>query len=257
MGNYISDQLAQFLRSILLGGVLGLFYDLLRPLHALGGKLWGGLLDILVSLIAMSSVFFFVMAGDGELRLFILLGVLGGAVLFFCLLSRLLRPLWDFWFRILMAPVTLVGKIFKKLYHLCKKLFSFLQSWFTIMFTQLTQHRGRQSRAQEGDEEMGKAPQQQKPQKAQKKRPSSKLTGLILIALLLGISVQLYYMWGQLQSAQAEETMYAQRLKELEERNAQLEEDLSNSDSQELIENIARDDLGMASPGEKIFRYGS
>lgn len=254
MGNYIPQQLSQFLCSILLGGVLGLLYDLLRPLHTVGGKLWGGLLDVLVSLVAVSSVFLFVMAGDGELRLFILLGVLGGAVLFFCLLSRLLRPLWDFWFQIFMVPIVLTGKFFKKLYQLCKKLFSFLQNWFTII---VTQRGGLRSRAQKGDEEMAKASQPQKPQKARKKRPSSKLTGLILIVLLLGVSVQLYYMWGQLQSAQAEEAMYAQRLKELEESNAQLEEDIANSGSQELIEDIARDDLGMAASGEKIFRFGS
>lgn len=249
MGYYISEQLAQFLRSILLGGVLGLFYDLLRPLHTLGGRLWGGLLDTLVSLVATASLFFFVMAGDGELRLFILLGVLGGAVLFFCLLSPLLRPLWDFWFRILTAPLRLVKKWLKKMYQFCKKLFSFLQSWFTIMFTQL---RGRQGRRQEEGEDMAKAPQ---PQKPQKKRPSSKLTGLILVVLLLGVSIQLYYLWGQLQSAQAEEAIYAQRLAELQNRNAQLEEDIAHSGSQELIEDIARDDLGMAAPGEKIFRY--
>jgi len=251
MGYYISDQLAQFLRSILLGGVLGLLYDLVRPFHTLGGKLWGNLLDTLVSLAAVAAVFFFVMAGDGELRLFILLGALGGAVLFFCLLSPLLRPLWGFWFRIFMAPLRLTERLLKKLYQFCKKLFSFLQSWFTIMFTQ---HCGRPGRVQEGDEGMAKAPQ---PQKPQKKRPSGRLTGFILVVLLLGVSVQLYYLWGQLQSAQAEETMYAQRLAELEERNAQLEDDIANSGSQELIEDIARDDLGMAAPGEKIFRYGS
>ena len=47
MGNIISEQLMLFLRSVLLGGVLGLLYDLLRPFRRLGGQLWGGLLDAL------------------------------------------------------------------------------------------------------------------------------------------------------------------------------------------------------------------
>lgn len=93
-----------FLRSILLGGALGLLYDLLRAVRALGGQAWGCLLDGFFCLASLSLLFFFVMAGDGELRLFFLAGVLGGAVLFFCLLSRTLRPIWDFWLQIFPAP---------------------------------------------------------------------------------------------------------------------------------------------------------
>lgn len=132
----ISQQLGLFLRSILLGGVLGLLYDLLRPWRALGGGLWGGALDVLFSLTAGWSVFFFVMAGDGELRLFILAGVLGGGVLFFCLLSRPLRPVWAFWFGALAAPGRLLWKNLKKFAKFCKKGFSFFDNWFTINHTE-------------------------------------------------------------------------------------------------------------------------
>lgn len=94
-------------------------------------------------------------------------------------------------------------------------------------------------------------------QKPKKKRPSSKLTGLILVILLFGIGVQLYHMYGQLQAAQAEESVYAQRLAELQETNRRLEDAIENSDDPELIEDKARDDLGMVSPGEKILRFGN
>ena len=84
MGGYIiSEQLAMFLRSIALGGALGLVYDLLRTLRRLGGRLWGGVLDALYCVLAVSSLFLFMMAGSGELHLFVLMGTLGGAVLFF------------------------------------------------------------------------------------------------------------------------------------------------------------------------------
>lgn len=100
-------------------------------------RLLGGLLDGVYCLVALASVFFFIMAGDGELRLFILAGILGGGVLFFCLLSPLLLPLWRFWLGILLVPLRLAGKIIKKFVQICKKLFSFLKSWFTIMFTSI------------------------------------------------------------------------------------------------------------------------
>lgn len=148
MGNVITDQLVMFLRSILLGGTLALVYDLFRSVRALvlpgppgrrglPRRLLGGLLDAAYCVLFLVSVFFFIMAGDGELRLFILAGILGGAVLFFCLLSPLLLPLWRFWLGILLIPLAAGVKISKKLVQICKKLFSFLKSWFTIMFTSI------------------------------------------------------------------------------------------------------------------------
>ena len=41
MGNEIPEQLAMFLRSVALGGVLGLVYDLARCLRRLGGRCGG------------------------------------------------------------------------------------------------------------------------------------------------------------------------------------------------------------------------
>ena len=96
------------------------------------------------------------------------------------------------------------------------------------------------------------------PQKRKKKaavRPRSRITVILLAALLVGISVQIYRMFGQLQDASAQEKAYAQQLAELQETNRQLQEDLDNAGSLDLIEDIARDQLGMVREGEKIFRY--
>ena len=109
MGNYVSEQLALFLQSIALGAVLGLIYDLLGVLRSLGGRLWGGVLDALFCLTAACAVFLFVMAGDGELRIFIILGIVGGAVLFWCLLGGLLRPIWRFWLGLMLMLVFAVN----------------------------------------------------------------------------------------------------------------------------------------------------
>ena len=78
---------------------------------------------------------------------------------------------------------------------------------------------------------------------------------LLLAALLIGLGVQIYGMFGKLQEARAEEAIYTQRLNELQEVNEQLREDLENSGNQALIEDIARDQLGMVLPGEKVFHF--
>lgn len=133
MGNEIPVQLAQFFRAILLGATLALLYDLVRALSSLGGKFLEIVLDTSVSLVAALSVFLFVMAEEGELRLFILLGAGGGAVLFFSVLSGVLRPIWAFWVDVFLFPFHLGGVCLKKLYISFKKVFSFCRRWFTIM----------------------------------------------------------------------------------------------------------------------------
>lgn len=100
-----------------------------------------------------------------------------------------------------------------------------------------------------------KKPATKKKQGAAAPRPGSRLAILILAVLLAGIGMQIYHMFGQLQSARAEEAVYAQRLADLKETNRQLQEDLDNSESLDLIEDIARDKLGMVSQGEKVFYF--
>ena len=254
MGNCISEQMLLFLRSVLLGGVLGLLYDLLRPFRRLGGQLWGGLLDAAYGLTAVSGMFFFVMAGDGELRIFILLGALGGAILFFCLLSEPMRPLWDFWTSIFLKPLLWAKNFLVKCGKNFKKLFSFCGKWFTIMFTHQVQPRNDSSR--EGEDAMA-GDTKKKSAKTAKKRPSGRLTALILLALFLGIGIQFLNMYGRLQQAQEEEAVYAAQLADLQETNEKLAQDIANSQDPELIEEVAREDLGMVASGEKIFRFSN
>lgn len=260
MGNYVSEQLAAFLRAIALGTVLGLIYDLLGVLRRLGGRLWGGALDAAFCLTAAGSVFLFVMAGDGEMRLFITLGVLGGAVLFWCLLGRLLRPVWIFWLDMALWPAGILQNFLKNIGRKLKKGFSFLRKRFTIGFNTL--RRKKPSGEKEGDAPMRTSARGKKSGRSKKKKrmvvqvkPTSKLTIILLAVLMVGISVQIYQMAGNLRDAKAEELTYVQQLADLEAANAQLKEDLDNSGDLDLIEDIARDKLGMVKEGEKVFHF--
>ena len=129
-----------FLRSILLGGALGLLYDLLRAVRTLGGQVWGCLLDGFFCLASVSLLFFFVMAGD-----------LGGAVLFFCLLSRTLRPIWDFWLQIFLSPVRLAVGAGKKCCRTAKKLLIRGRSAVTMRAVQWYGKRNAPAEGDDGD----------------------------------------------------------------------------------------------------------
>ena len=89
--------------------------------------------------------------------------------------------------------------------------------------------------------------------KRKQKRASGFLTGILLLVVLLGVGIQLYRMQEQLKTARAEEEALAQEIAQVEKENAQLQEDLDNADNPELIEEIAREDLGMVVQGEMVF----
>ena len=256
MGGYIiSEQLAMFLRSIALGGALGLVYDLLRTLRRLGGRLWGGVLDALYCVLAVSSLFLFMMAGSGELHLFVLMGTLGGAVLFFCLLSRPLRPLWDFWLEVFLSPVRAAAGVGKKGGRRAKKLFSFSRRWVTINILYPLKRRRPQAQKEEQMENRSEKRGGKQPP-AQKKRPNSRLTLWLLALLLAGFGIQLYSLYSRLQTARQEEAVYAQQLEELREENQRLRSDIENSGDLTLMGDIAREELGYVGPGEKVFQFG-
>lgn len=89
MGNQISQQMLTFVQSILLGLAAGVLYDLLRPFRLRRPGLTA-LLDAGYCLSVGAGAFLFLLRrGEGELRGFLVLGAVGGAVLFFCAFSHL------------------------------------------------------------------------------------------------------------------------------------------------------------------------
>lgn len=86
-------------------------------------------------------------------------------------------------------------------------------------------------------------------------RRSSKLTIVLLAVLICIMGIMLRNMQTQLDHAKSEYDVYASRLSALQEQNDRLRQDIENSDDPGLIEDIARNDLGLATYGEKIFRF--
>lgn len=92
-----------------------------------------------------------------------------------------------------------------------------------------------------------------KGKKGERRRPSRTLTLLLLALLCLGVMVQLSALNREIDKALDERTAYSEHLADLQRTNARLTEDISRRDDPDLIEEIAREDLGMAAPGEKVF----
>lgn len=141
MANPVLTQLATFWQAALLGAVWGAGYDLLRSLRLRRprSRLLTHTLDALYAAAVLLGSFLFALRCGGEFRLYMLLAMLAGGVVYFQLLCALFRPLWDFWagtlalfLSLLCRPMGAALRLWKKLLIYIKKLFLFLCKCVTI-----------------------------------------------------------------------------------------------------------------------------
>ena len=128
-------------QALLMGGALGVVYDLMRvvrrrlPLPGLGG-----VLDFLFWVLATAALFLFShRAWEGQIRLYGALFCFLGGVAYFWGLSPLilkvgflLADLLKLIFRILTLPVRVVGALFKRFGKIIKNIFPFKEKWSMI-----------------------------------------------------------------------------------------------------------------------------
>ena len=93
----------------------------------------------------------------------------------------------------------------------------------------------------------------EKNRKQRQKVRSGFFTKIVLLLLLVGIGWQLVQLNDQVRQAEDERNQLSAQVETQRQKNAALAEDLENGASQEQMEEIARDELGMVAPGEKVF----
>lgn len=121
MAPALSQPLLLFCQAILLGMAAALLYDLLRAFRLRLPRLTSAL-DILYCMAAGLAVFLFMLRrAQGQLRLYLLLGAVGGGVLFFTAFSPFLRPVWDFWVDTLAFLLHLTAIPLRGAENLCEK----------------------------------------------------------------------------------------------------------------------------------------
>ena len=88
---------------------------------------------------------------------------------------------------------------------------------------------------------------------ARKKRRGTPITLVVLLVLLAVVSVELVRVYGQLDSRETEREDISQKLEEQKKENSSLESYLSKANDKEFIKGLAKDQLGLAEDGERIF----
>ena len=85
-----------------------------------------------------------------------------------------------------------------------------------------------------------------------KTKKAGLLTKLVILALLIYLATALLDMQSQIRQTQAERDSLSRQVAEQTQVNADLAEDVANPDDPQRIADIARDELGLVVPGEKV-----
>ena len=247
MAPALSQPLLLFCQAILLGMAAALLYDLLRAFRLRLPRLTSAL-DILYCMAAGLAVFLFMLRrAQGQLRLYLLLGAVGGGVLFFTAFSPFLRPVWDFWVDTLAFLLHLTAIPLRGAENLCKKigrwgknLFYFIRKCYTIKNTK----HGR--RLYKGG---GRQPK--------KRSRGSVLTKLLILVILAAIGLQLRSLHSQVQDAQAQRDALTAQVQAQEQENAALAADIAEGATEDKMKEIAQEELGLISPNQRVFSVGN
>ena len=86
-----------------------------------------------------------------------------------------------------------------------------------------------------------------------KKKRRAPITLVVLVVLVAVVSVELLRVYGQLGSAKTQRDTMGQQLEEQKKENSNLESDLGKANDKEFIKGLAKDQLGLAEDGERIF----
>jgi len=81
------------------------------------------------------------------------------------------------------------------------------------------------------------------------------LTKLVVLALLIAAAVELLRMRGNIDAARAEQNALERQVAEQTQVNADLHDAVENNADPARQADIARDKLGLASPGEKVIIF--
>ena len=79
------------------------------------------------------------------------------------------------------------------------------------------------------------------------------LPKVLILAVLAVIGVQLYSLHGQVQDAQAQRDALAARVESQQRENDALAADIAEGNTPEKMEEIAREELGLVSPDQRVF----
>lgn len=87
----------------------------------------------------------------------------------------------------------------------------------------------------------------------QKVRRSGALAGLLLLVLLVLVGSHLLSLREEIRAAEAQKAQLSEKIAAMEQENAALQAALEKAGDEEYLQELARDQLGLVAPEEKVF----
>ena len=84
-------------------------------------------------------------------------------------------------------------------------------------------------------------------------KKASIITKIIVFALVIYAAVTLVSLNSKIHDTKAEQDALQQQINEMEVQNAEQPYKVENSDDDDVLADVARDELGLVGPGEKVF----
>ena len=240
MENQISQQALVLLISFSVGIAAALLYDLLRAvrIRRKHNKWLTHLFDgIYVLSVLFLALWLTLVIGQGRLQLYMLCGAGCGGLLWWIFPSRFLRKNWDFWMDAAVAFVRLLLRPLGWCKKIGKRVFSFFAKWITI-----------QRNTMETED-----PAVKKETTQRKKRKANPLILLVIGVLIVVVGLQIVKVYYKLSVAKEDEGIIEQQLADQQAENDALRSALEKANDEEFIKSLARDLLGLAEDGERIF----
>ena len=253
----VAEQVRTLAQALLLGLIFGTAYDLLRSVRIRCRRRWlTHLTDGIYTVGLLLAIFIFSLRrGDGELRLYMLMGMAAGCLFYFLCLRTFVRPLWDFWvdsavafLLFLWRPLVQIGQYVKKVAVLLKKHFYFVRKCIII---KLYPYQYRKFISQIQGQEVS-AVKKSKKIKHSKKRGSGAVL-LVILVLMVAVGVEAVHVYGRISDGETQMTSIAEEKDQRERENAALRSDISRADDPEFIKELAREKFDYAEQGERIF----
>jgi len=76
---------------------------------------------------------------------------------------------------------------------------------------------------------------------------------LLLLALIAALGWQLYHLRSQVESAEAQKAQLIAQVGTQQQSNDKMQKAIDGGGSQDQMEEIARDELGLVAPGDRVF----
>lgn len=92
-----------------------------------------------------------------------------------------------------------------------------------------------------------------KPKKGRQQIRLGPFGKLLLLALIAALGWQLYHLQGQVEDAEAQKAQLTAQVGTQQQSNDKLQKAIDGGGTQEQMEEIARDELGLVAPGDRVF----